>query len=401
MGIGVNPRRFCFALAVFAFGGAAVRADDLRTLGGKTVSGTLSSITSAEVTMMTEAGPVVTPLAQVLAVDLRKVKGIAAGTRYSDVRLLDDSNLHCQAVAFKGNQVDMTLTLGSQVSAPLSHIMWLVQEAENSVLRKKFDDVLSDKNRRDRIVVLRDMDLNALPGTLGDVDAAGAKIQFRRDGFDAVGIPLERLHGLIFYRPEVSTETPVCRVHDIDGSMLVATKLTFGEGGLAMTTSGGGKVQLKREMLARLDFNTGKLTYLSDLEPAKVIERHLFSLRDTPYRKDTNLAGEPIVLKEPHAKGLSLHAHTELFYNLEGKYKEFKAIIGVDARTDNDQYPSQAVVTIYCDGERRFSESVSLKAPRPVALNIKDVNNLRIVVSGRNFTNMHDHATLADARVSQ
>ena len=82
----------------------------------------------------------------------------------------------------------------------------------------------------------------------------------------------------------------------------------------------------KKEQLAKLDFNIGKLTYLSDLEPAKVVERSGIGLI-THYRKDTNLDGEPILLEKQHAKGLSLHAvHPELFYNLAGKYRDFKRI---------------------------------------------------------------------------
>ncbi len=72
---------------------------------------------------------------------------------------------------------------------------------------------------------------------------------------------------------------------------------------------------LKRETVARLDFNIGKLTFLSDLEPAKVVERSGIGLI-THYRKDANLDGEPILLEKQHAKGLSLHAHTELSYQL-------------------------------------------------------------------------------------
>ncbi len=70
----------------------------------------------------------------------------------------------------------------------------------------------------------------------------------------------------------------------------------------------------------------------------------------------------------------------------------------MDARTGGD---SHALVTIYCDGEKRFAETVTVKTNQDIALNVKDVNTLRIVVSSRNFLDLHDHATLADARVSQ
>jgi hypothetical protein len=42
-----------------------------------------------------------------------------------------------------------------------------------------------------------------------------------------------------------------------------------------------------------------------------------------------------------------------------------------------------------------------VKAPTPIAINVKDVKTLRIVVSGSNFTNYSGHAMLANAHVSQ
>ena len=62
---------------------------------------------------------------------------------------------------------------------------------------------------------------------------------------------------------------------------------------------------------------------------------------------------------------------------------------------------SQPLVTIYCDGEKRFSETITAKAPRPISLNVKDVGTLKIVVSSRNELDLHDHVTFAEARVSQ
>jgi hypothetical protein len=372
-------------------------ADELRTLSAKTITGTLEAISDKEVTLKTEAGPVTTPLAQVLALDVRPVKGIPAGVKYTDVRLLDDTTLHCQAVDFQGKKVELTLLSGTKLQLPVNFLAWMVHEAQNPELRKRFDDLLVQKARRDRIVIKRDQELSALEGTLGEADAKGTTIQFKHDAGTSP-IFFERLHGLIFYRTELAPATPLCRVYDADGNMLIATHVTLGgPDDVVVTTGFGAKVTLKRESLAKLDFNLGKLTYLSDLEPKKVVERSGAGLV-THYRKDANLDGEPIILDKQYPKGLSLHAHTELTYELGGKYQDFKARLGVDARTGVD---SQAFVTIYCDGEKRFAETVSAKAQKDIALNVKDVGTLRIVVSSRNFLDLHDHATLAEARVSQ
>lgn len=372
-------------------------SDELRTLGGKTVKGKLTSVNESQITLSTDAGAVATPLTQVLAVDLQPVKGIPAGAKYTDVRLLDDTLLHCSDVALKGDQAELTLLSGVKVGLPLNFVVSVVRDAQDAELKKKFDALAARKVRRDRVFILRDGELNPIDGTLGQADAKGQTIQFKLEGGKTIDVSLPKVHGLAFFRAEAAQETPVCKVFDSQGNSLMAVKLAHDGGDFALTTTFGAKINLAKEAIARLDFNLGRLTFLSDLEPTRVVERSGVGLV-TKYRKDANLDGEPIILDKSYPKGLSLHAHTELEYNLGGKYKEFKAVLGVDARTGAE---SQPVVSVYCDGVKQFSETITPKDVRPVALNVKDVQTLRIVVGSRNFLDLHDHATLADARVSQ
>jgi hypothetical protein len=328
---------------------------------------------------------------------VREVKGVSADS-YTDVRLLDDSLLHCTKTEFRGKEVKLTLSSGSDLTVPLGFVASLVQEAQDPVLHKKWDALVAQANvKHDRLVILKDGELNALEGTIAEISADGKAIHFQRDTGDVVPIPLERLHGMIFYRLEAPPENPLCRVFDSEGNTLTAMKVAFDGKEYRVTTSFGSSLKLPASALARFDFNMGKLTYLSDMEPAKVVERSGVGLIHH-YRRDANLDGEPIVLERPHAKGLSLHAYTELEYNLAGKYKTFKATLGVDPRAGAE---SEALVTILCDGEKRFSEPVSTKSVRDLSLNVKDVKIMRIVVGSQNFLDLHDHATLADARISQ
>jgi hypothetical protein len=390
-------------LALLACASFVLADHEVRTLSGKTIKGKVVGITASEVVQQGEAGPVKTPLAQVLAIDLRPAGKGAAETAHTLVRLVDDSSLLCRQVQIKGNEVELTLLSGQAAKLPLSAVAWLLKEAQDGKVRAKWDQIVSANVKRDRIVVLREGELAVLEGTLGDADAQGKTIQFRPESGEPIQAHLDRLHGLIFYRTELPSESAVCRVYDTEGDVLAASKVSVAGDAFQLTTPAGLKLDLQEKVLARLDYNRGKLTYLSDLEPVKVVERSRAGLL-VRYQRDKNLDGQqPIVLVNQGKaaefnKGLSLHAYTELEYDLGGKYKDFKAVLGVDARTGSD---SHAIVTIECDGEKKFSATVSADVTVPIALNVRDVRRLRIIVSSQNFLDLHDHATLAEARVSQ
>src|SRR3954451_24293451 len=104
--------RTLFALLVCV---ALVRGADLRTLSGKTISGDVVAISDKDISIRTDKEVVQTPLRDVLALDLRAVRPLAASTKRTEVRLLDESLLHCSEVAFKGNQVTLKLLGGQEV----------------------------------------------------------------------------------------------------------------------------------------------------------------------------------------------------------------------------------------------------------------------------------------------
>jgi hypothetical protein len=374
----------------------------VRTLSGKVISGKLLALTAEEVVQQSDGELVKTPLAQVLVIDLRPMNPMAAETAHTLVRLMDDSQLACLRLEGQGNQLRARLLCGADAQFPLAAVHWLLREAQDPKIRSQWQRLTAQPARRDRLVILRQGELNPLEGVLGNLDPQGKTIQFRPESAEPLAVPWERFHGLIFARTDVLTAPVRCLVYSMEGDVLAAADLRLLPEGLQLTTPAGLKVTLPENALARLDFNRGKLVYLSDLEPVKVVERSRAGLL-VRYRRDKNLAGEDIRLVHKDsmpsfAKGLSLHAYTELEYDLGGKYKQFQALLGVDPRTGTD---SRALVTIECDGEKRFSRQVDPQALIPISLNVRQVQRLRIIVSSQNLLDLHDHATLAEARVSQ
>lgn len=371
-------------------------AEEVRTLSGKTIKGQVVDLTPQSVRVQDEGGKVEEiPLTQVLAIDFQTAKGVPQGEKAVLLQLFDDSELYCRDVQFAGEKVQATLLSGQKATLPLNSLVGFLRDAQDEKIRQQWHELRKRAVKKDRILVLREGELNPLEGVLGDVDVQGERIQFRRDD-KILPVRLDKLHGMIFQRTNAPTQSPVCLVYDTTGTVLAATTVAIKNKEFLVTTSTGAQVTFTEANLAKLDYNRGKLTYLSDLEPADILERSNIGLI-VRYHKDRNLDGEPILLgKQDYDKGLSMHAHTELEYDLGGKYKNFQAVLGFDPRTG----ASKATVTVLADGLQIFQQPVEAQ-PRPLALNIRDVNKLRIIVSASNPLDLHDHATLAAARVSQ
>ena len=389
--------RFRFAsLFVLILIFAPARADELKVLGGKdAVTGSLEKISEKDIVI----NGVATPVSQALQLTLRTNRAVPATEKYIDVNLADDSVLRCTKIVFGVKDSQLTLTTGALVKAPTSAILTVLRDAEKTKLKEQWTSLLKSKKRTDRIFVLRDGDLNPIDGAFGAIDETTQKIKFKPDNTPEIEPALEKLQGMQFARTDAAGENGLCEITDVDGNRLVATKLLYDAGQFTVTTPFGQKVALENKLVATINYNMGKLVFLSDLD-AKMPPA-VFLGGFNPVRKDLNLDGSPIVLADKqYAKGLSIYAGAELVYDLKGEYKKFTAMLGADSRIA-EEGQGKVTVSIYCGREKRFSQEVSTKAAIPVSIDLRDVETLKIIVSGTNFTNFSGHATLANAHVSK
>jgi hypothetical protein len=384
---------------------APLRADDeVRTLDNKTITGKIVSVTEKEVTTATDKGEVVTPIQQVIAIELNAGKartGVPPGTKYSEVRLIDDTTLLCSKVDLAKDSLQLTLLSGQQAKVRLNDLVSVLHGAQNQNIRKEWDSILAEKNvKRDRVVFLRDEELQAPEGTFGDVNVKAKTIQFRLEGGITRDVSLGDIQGMIFYRPEESTKSPVCQVYDVQGSSLAARKVNLKGNDLLVTTVGGIEITCARELVARFDYNLGKLTFLSDVEPVKVEDARSKVLGRFPaYRVNLNLSDTQIQLDgKPFPKGLSMWAPLELEYNLGGKFKEFKALVGVDPQVGGG---SKVRLTIERDGEAVFNKEIVPGAPIPVEFPVTRAKRLRFIVTAEDSLGFSAHVEIAEPRVSQ
>jgi hypothetical protein len=393
-------------VALFLMSGlSTLAAADLRTLSGKKVEGDLVAITDKELVLAKDGKRTAVPFADILQVELQKGGEAAAGGALIDVELTDGSVLHCKKMTFKGKDALVTLS-GSDAlcNIPLQSITTILNGAQDSALRQEWQNkILSRRGNQDQVVIRRDGALNALQGTLGDANEAG-EIEFSLEvgGMRRTrGFPLDRVQGLVFMRtPAADAPSPLCKVIDLSQNSLIAAKLQLDGEKLKVITVSGAVLELPRSSLLRLDFTNDKIVFLSDMTPAALIYKSPTGRNDPP-RMDTNLDGKgPLQVKgEVFSKGLAVHAHTELTYNLDGKYKKFEAVLGMDDVVGGDGQPR---VRIEGDGRELFGQVVSRKDERRnLDLDVRGVRQLRLIVSSTKPFAFEAHVDLANAKLSK
>lgn len=388
-------------LLASCFLAVATPAAGLTTLSGKKLTGELISISSQGITIKATEGEIVTPIADVLYVDLNP--DMVAREKYSEVDLIDGTLLACNAVALKGDRAEFKLVSGPTLETPLLSVRSLLQDAQDTNVRKEWLQILRERSAHDVLVLRSEGKLDVLQGTFGQ--GVGDGIEFTLSLNDQKLTPkLSRFQGLVFVRkPDPSPPPVFCRAIDTSGNVIVAKSIKLENETVVVESVAGGTIKYPTlKSLYRLDFSKGKLTYLSDLDP---IEKEESSTEDLvfPYRRDRNLYGGALRLNgETFPKGLALHSRTMLTYDLAGDYQLFRAVLGVDdvVRTENGAAVRVNVI-IEADGRELFRGEVRSKdEPKPLALDVKNVRKLRITVASP-LLDLGNQVDLCDARVSK
>jgi hypothetical protein len=169
---------------------------------------------------------------------------------------------------------------------------------------------------------------------------------------------------------------------------------------LTGTTAFGAQLRVPLARVAALDVFQGAAVYLSDLKPAKY-EYSPFTDGAWPFAADANVAGHDLRLAgSVYDKGLGLHNQGGLTYKLDGRYKRFEALVGLDER-DGDG--GSASVKVLADGKpldvgaRRALTSKA--GPLAVSAPVAGVKELTLLVEFRANGDVRGVVNWVDARL--
>jgi hypothetical protein len=395
-------------LIIAALAAAGAAQFEARTLDGQTAAGALVSVDAQQLVLETADGPKTLPIAS-LAVVSRQPAPAARTEKLIQVELIDGSRLAVAEYAAGGQEATLEIAGGEKLAVALSSIRWVrfaaPADAEQP-LAKQWSEITQLKAAGDLLVVRKKGALDYLEGVLSKVDVESC--QFEIDN-EQIAVPRAKLAGLVYARPPAGDlPEALAELVTADGARLPLRSLTLADGKLRVATPGGIELALPVDHVARIDFSSGKIVYLSDLEPEAAEYTPLLGLKPPlagvaayyAYRRDVGFDRNPLVLDgKRFAKGLSLASRTTLAYRLPGKFRQFRAVVGID---DAVRETGNVHVEITGDGKPLWQGDVrGSDAARELELEIDGVRRLAIVCDYGADLDIGDRLNLAEARVTK
>ncbi len=255
---------------------------------------------------------------------------------------------------------------------------------------------LTTGKRKHDLVILANGD--ELSGTFLSMD----DMSVRLDGSQgAIEISRSGIRALVLSSDLISFPLPkelYAKVYLSDGTELSLVEAWLTAANLRGRAAVGREVTMPMEQLVAVEFRNGRLTFLSDLEPA--------AYRHTPYlglpftfQQDRTVTGNLLTLRgEAYRKGIGVHSRSELTYELNGRYRRFEATVGVDDETGGQ---GSVVFRVLLDGMSAW-ESPTLTgqvAPQHVRLDLKGARTITLIVDFGTLGDVQDHADWADAKL--
>lgn len=380
----------CFLLlVVLPFAASGARAATARTVDDETVVGELVGFDPTPAAVLrTDGRERKIPCSDLVAVDLRPARPPVRRERPA-IELRNGDLLVAEVRGGSGAALVAASPLFGQASWPLEAISRI------EVLPRRRAPVPGE-GKLDRLV-LRNGEV--VEGTVEEVGAGGVK--FRSKLLGSLSVGFERLAAVEFAKPRKALEPPaglVATVCGVDGSRLSGA-LGGSEGGkLLLHSPFGPALKVALSGLVRVEFRGGRLVYLSDLAPAEVKETPFFDLV-WHYRRDRSVGGNPLrVGGRTFRKGLGVHSRCVLTYALDGRFRRFAAVVGLD---DEVGEKGNVDVAVLVDGKKVYRRKGLSGRDEPLKLSIalEGASRLSLVADFGGEFDICDHLDWADARL--
>jgi hypothetical protein len=382
------------AAALYSFPAAAGPPVEIDTLKGDRHAGELVTLDASTATLKIGGNSATIPLAEILEVRFPAAPPPepSSGARLA---LLDGTRLTLNSFSVSADQARCESSCGS-FTLPVGRLSHVRFGISTNKLDEAWNALLKRESKNDLLVVKKEDVLDFLAGTTGDV---GEKISLLLDG-DEVPVARDKVYGIIYHRRAPSLPKTIGEVRLAGGDVLAITRFAWDGSDLKVRLATGADLSVPVVLLSALDFSSGKILYLSDVEPRDVKYIPFFDIVHE-FRRDRSLDGTPLTLAgKTYSRGLALHSRTTLRYRIGGDYKRLQAVAGIDDSVRRGGKFNVRLV-IKGDGVGLFDAEVKTEdPPLPLDLDVTGVRDLEILVDfGSDMLDICDHLDLAGAKV--
>jgi NPCBM/NEW2 domain-containing protein len=344
--------------------------------------------------------------------------------------LIDGSSLAGQSYQAAQGQANVELAGGLIVQVPtrsIRHVRFREQEGE---LAEQWGMITKGEETSDLLVIRRtntrtveesgqeprqvtETALDELDGTVLEVTPTSVKFEFSGDQLD---VKREKIDGIVYFHP-VQRQLPaaVARVVDAGRSVWSAKSIELKDDRLHVVSTAGVPVTLPLAQVAQIDFSSGNVAFLGDMEAESSLEDGSFQPRNmtatfkqlkTP-RWITGGSQRPFggdslsIGGKKYSRGMSLSSRTRLAYRVPEGMRWFRAMAGLD---DSAGPAANLTLVILADNREVYRQVFAAEGdrqPLPIELEVGTAGRWTIVVEDGSGLDFADQLDLAEARFTK
>jgi hypothetical protein len=381
---------------------------EVQTIDGQSAAGQIAAFDGQELVLESDGGRLTFPLGKLATV-------ARAGAAPSQVpanlwvELVDGSGLPVAEYTAAEGKATLRLSGDKTLEVPTDRIRFVrfgPQTGGDAKLARQWSEIVETKAAGDLVVVRQKDSLDYLEGVLRSVDADVCL--FEIDG-EAARVKRPKVEGLVYAHPrEAELPATIGKLTAADGARLALAKVALADGKFQLTTPAGTSHELAIDAVTRFDFSSGKIAYLSDLEPETAEFTPLLGFKNPSpgllafyaYRRDVSFGKNPLRLDgKEFRKGLALASRTHLVYKLPDRFRLFRATVGID---DSTRDTGSVRAEIKGDGKTLWQADVRGSEPaQQIELDISGVRRLEIVADYGENLDVGDRLDLGEAQVTK
>jgi hypothetical protein len=291
---------------------------------------------------------------------------------------------------------------GDELALPLTalSVLWLDNPADATYPERLRRRLLSERRTRD-LLWLKNGD--QLQGSLLRLDAQTAVIEVESNEVkvDRAKIAVVALSNDV--PPSLKPPTNYGLLVLTNGGRISVASVQADAKTLTAKTLVGATLKAPLDQVAALDIFQGRAVYLSDLKPKAYQYVPFLDAKEPSFSwtADQSVAGDDLKLgASTFVKGLGMHSESRISYALDGAYRRFEAVVGLDGTGDRR---AEVRIQVLVDGKPcpwGWDKALTVQTgPKDVRVDIAGARELTLVVEHGQVPFVQGRVGWGDARL--